>query len=39
YTKEEFSNLFTSYNIGFKRLKIIHTQEITKEIPYNTKKY
>ncbi|CAG8779771.1 37045_t:CDS:2, partial [Gigaspora margarita] len=37
YTTEGFNNLFTCYNISIERLKIIHSQEITKEIPYTTK--
>ncbi|CAG8595798.1 8196_t:CDS:2 [Gigaspora margarita] len=37
YTDEGFNNLFTCYNLGIERLKIIHSQEITKEILYTTK--
>ncbi|CAG8733917.1 2487_t:CDS:2 [Cetraspora pellucida] len=37
YTEEGFNNLFTCYDICIKRLKEIHSQEITKDIPYNTK--
>ncbi|CAG8509589.1 28187_t:CDS:2 [Dentiscutata erythropus] len=37
YMAEGFNNLFTCYNLGIERLKNIHSQEITKEIPYTTK--
>ncbi|CAG8756796.1 18145_t:CDS:1, partial [Cetraspora pellucida] len=37
YMTEEFNNLFTCYDLGIERLKNIHFQEITKEIPYITK--
>ncbi|CAG8610113.1 11354_t:CDS:2, partial [Cetraspora pellucida] len=37
YTTEGFNNLFTCYDLGIERLKNIHSQEITKEIPYTTK--
>ncbi|CAG8748732.1 12813_t:CDS:2, partial [Dentiscutata erythropus] len=37
YTAEGFNNLFTCYDLGIERLKNIHSQEITKEIPYTAK--